>query len=214
MASKSKINELTTDIAGSFFMELIGDHMDIFICIVNYLLKSQGKCRVTLGPLKKRGEHIDTKDTTNYVFPRGKSMDDVHWVFRSGDDKEHNPYKLNMQLDGSQQFCQSHSLKMAYNYCLGQYPAKTTPLNAYLELLDFWQLLIDELDNAPCGAVDQITEEILENVFELQKDQNEDMTVVNAIRRKFPHDLQSILNLLKTDYAKQTCPWWSDKLVQ
>ena len=150
------------DIAGSFFMSLIGQNMTSFIKVIqklvtppnSFLLNGLTKFHVENVTLEKRFD--------NALVPRARPRDneiiaEVHWIFvvkeekNEDDDNDedvyivYNPYEKRMQVDGSQQFCQSHALYMAYKYYSGLECPTTNPRDAYIEILDFWKLLIPNM---------------------------------------------------------------------
>uniref|UniRef100_A0A6C0BJV6 Uncharacterized protein n=1 Tax=viral metagenome TaxID=1070528 RepID=A0A6C0BJV6_9ZZZZ len=206
--SSEEIIRIQTDIAGSFFMSLIGDHMEIFVCIVNDLLQ---RCELSFAEWA-RDNKSKKFPNRNILVPRGTRDDEVHWVFHDHTQKVHNPYEYRMQLEGSHQFCQSHALKLAYDYCKGAKLERTNPTDAYLKLLDFWQLLVNHLthnnDSRCVTALNVIVEETLELVFEINRDAEQDKELIKAVISSFPRSLQGILDLMRTDYAIEHCPHW------
>ena len=199
---QAEYDRVWMDVAGGFFMALIGDNMKIFVCIVNSLLKD---CRLFEGKrLPGRSKYPKGR---NIIFPRGADDNDVHWVFQDRNGDIHNPYKYNMQRDGSQQFCQSHALLLAYKYCKGMPITQTYLPDAYEELLGFWQLLINELKHAPCVARRALIEEVRDKVLEEQIELGESEAVIEDIERNFPPDIQDMLEFMKTGPARDHFPY-------
>jgi hypothetical protein len=200
--SDENIQRITVDMASSCFITLIGDNMQMFVDIVNLMLNG---CQITYVPHRGTSpQHIPGK---NMVIPRGPAPESVHWIFVDETGKEYNPYNLNMQVNGSDQFCQSHSLKMAYNYCLGTPQRKTNKKTAFLELLDFWQSLIVEIKNKGLlGDVEYILSVVEADIFSLNLQTEEDKEAVHIAISNFPKDIQEVLDILKTPYAISNCP--------
>lgn len=201
-----EIDRISTEMAGSFFMELIGDNMEIFVNIVNDMLK--GACKISVGDLElSRANFVPKHVGRNVIFPRGQHAGEVHWVFQDESGTIHNPYTYKMQLAGSHQFCQSHALKLAYDYCSGVQLRETNVDKAYEELLNFWQILVNKLMSAPRGPVKKILGVVLDDIYEKQEEEP-DQDIVRQIKVWFPRDIQGILDILKSEYATYTVPRW------
>jgi hypothetical protein len=215
MSGKDEELRIKTDIAGSVFMELIGDNMEVFVCIVNLLTK---KCNLEVADLRSR-QSLASDKGKNLLIPRGRETSEVHWIFQDDQMRQHNPYDYGMQKKGSHQFCQSHALKLAYDYCRGLLKGKqkqppfytTTASVAFGELLNFWELLIDQLDSdCQTDNLESMLDQIIGKLFELNRETEPKklLNIINKVEREFPHNIRGILKILQSDYARGYCPTW------
>ena len=162
---KEDIERLQLDIAGSFFMDLIGQNMPAFIKVIQKMVTTTNlQLADNLAKLYVENVTLDRR-FDNALVPRARprtdeNISEVHWLFvvQNEDSKSFkqcdlnmshftlfNPYEKRMQVDGSQQFCQSHALYMAYKYYSGLECLTTNPRDAYIEILDFWKQLIPNM---------------------------------------------------------------------
>jgi hypothetical protein len=160
------IERLQLDIAGSFFMDLIGQNMTAFVKVIQKIVEpSSQKMSDELQKLYVENVTLDRR-FDNALVPRARprtdeNISEVHWMFVVQNDDSKgckpcdldmsnftlfNPYEKRMQVDGSQQFCQSHALYMAYKYYSGLECPTTNPRDAYIEILDFWKQLIPNIE--------------------------------------------------------------------
>ena len=163
----------------------------------------------------------------NALIPRARPRDneivtEVHWIFvvkehheeilEDDKDKEepvfivYNPYEKRMQVDGSQQFCQSHALYMAYKYYSGNNCPITNPRDAYIEILDFWKLLITNMPTLLKSKKNIAS--ILRPIFKMNIDSEKDKELVKKVISSFPKDIHGIYDLMTSDKAKKECPVW------
>jgi hypothetical protein len=222
--SEKAIKELQIDIAGSFFMDLIGQHMKEFAIILKNTIHPPTE-RLENGLKELHVEGV-SKETTydNALVPRGRDITgediaEVHWLFivkkdnlnikkklTASDYDVYNAYEKNMQIRGSQQFCQSHALNMAYKYYMGQPIPKTNPRDAFVDLLHLWDLLITHIpSNMKTG---KNVSAILKPIFQMNKDVEKNTDLVDYVIKTFPKDIQGIYNILNSDEAKEYCPTW------
>ena len=111
-----------------------------------------------------------------------------------------------MQVDGSQQFCQSHALYMAYKYYSGIPILIVNPRDAYIEILDFWKLLITNMP--PLFKSKKYIAKILAPIFNMNMETEKDKDLVKQVIDAFPKDIQGIYDIMTTDKAKKECPVW------
>jgi hypothetical protein len=78
-----------------------------------------GDCQLHIATLGSKGNGPQYKGV-NVMVPLGMSDEEVHWIFKDKLGARHNPYSYKMQRDDSHQFCQSHALKLAYDFCSGR----------------------------------------------------------------------------------------------
>jgi hypothetical protein len=163
----------------------------------------------------------------NAMVPRarpkkGEDLAEVHWLFivqnpvskhklpkalKATDYTVYNAYEKNMQKKGSHQFCQSHALYMAYKYYSGMSIPVTNPRDAYVDLLKFWKILIDNI--APTGLnKPTVIKKTLESTFELNRQTESNTQLVEHVIAKFPKKLADIYAIMTTDFAKAYCPTW------
>jgi hypothetical protein len=230
--TEDDVEDLQIDIAGSFFMNLIGQNMQVFIDILKKIIQPGSPELAT--ELKELHAEPVTKDVlvNNALVPKGRMISgeyiaEVHWVFvvqkpevtlrmkknlkkqpvlTSNDFIIYNPYEKHMQINGSHQFCQSHSLYMAYKYYSGIPIRDTNPFDAYLDLLKFWKLL---LDNIPFSlSTKKHTKLVLKPIFELNKLVESDHKLVKKVISNFPDNIMDIYEIMKSPRAKEYCPLW------
>ena len=214
------IDNIQLDIAGSFFMSLIGQHMSSFVKIIQRIVKPSTPF-LTDGLANLHVENITLdKRFDNALVPRARTsvrdieiIAEVHWIFVVKQMKNevedyivYNPYEKRMQVDGSQQFCQSHALYMAYKYYSSQECPVTNPRDAYIEILDFWKLLITNMP--PIFKSKKFISKILRPIFKMNMDTEKDKELVKQVISGFPKDIHGIYEIMTTDKAKKECPLW------
>jgi len=227
MKEKEKeIYNVQLDIAGSFFMSLIGQHMPSFVKIIQRLVKPS-TIVLTDGLANLHVENVTLdKRFDNALVPRARpsasreNIAEVHWIFvvkqindTNNDSVNtvenyiiYNPYEKRMQVDGSQQFCQSHALYMAYKYYSGIPILTTNPRDAYIEIIDFWKLLITNMP--PLFKSKKYIANILAPIFKMNMETEKDKELVKQVISDFPKDIQGIYDIMTTDKAKKECPVW------
>ena len=222
------IDNIQLDIAGSFFMSLIGQHMLSFVKIIQRLVKPSTLV-LTDGLANLHVENVTLdKRFDNALVPRARpsaskeNIAEVHWIFvvkqtinnKSFNELEnetenyvvYNPYEKRMQVDGSQQFCQSHALYMAYKYYSGIPILTVNPRDAYIEILDFWKLLINNMP--PLFKSKKYIAKILAPIFKMNMEAEKNKEIVKQVISGFPKDIQGIYDIMTTDKAKKECPLW------
>jgi hypothetical protein len=208
-------------------MDVIGQNMPIFVELLKKI--------ITPGSTELAGElsnlHVENvtleKKFDNAMVPKGRpkldeDLAEVHWLFivknqsakskkpsnlKADDFTVYNAYDKNMQKKGSHQFCQSHALYMAYKYYSGLPIPVTNPRDAYVDLLSFWKLLIDNIDQTGLNKPAFI-KKTLESIFELNRQTESNTALVKHVIKKFPKKLAGIYALMTTDFAKGYCPTW------
>jgi len=209
-------SNIQLDIAGSFFMNLIGQNMTSFVKIIQKMVTPPNP--ILLDGLSKLYVENVTLDKRfdNALIPRARPRNneivaEVHWIFvvKEHDEEkfiEYNPYEKRMQVDGSQQFCQSHALYMAYKYYSGNNCPITSPRDAYIEILDFWKLLITNMPTLLKSKKNIAA--ILRPIFKMNMDSEKDKEVVKQVISSFPKDIHGIYDIMMSDKAKKECPVW------
>jgi hypothetical protein len=221
------IDILNVDIAGSFFMDIIGQNMPIFVELLKKIIvPGSTELAGELANLHVENVTLEQK-FDNAMVPRGRpkiseDLAEVHWLFivkkqsakskkpsnlKADDFTVYNAYEKNMQKKGSHQFCQSHALYMAYKYYSGLPIPITNPRDAYVDLLSFWKILIDNIDQTGLNKPAFI-KQTLESIFELNRQTESNGALVEHVIKKFPKKLASIYTLMTTDFAKVYCPTW------
>lgn len=219
-------SNIQLDIAGSFFMSLIGQNMASFIKVIQKLVKPPSSF-LEDGLAKFHVENVTLdKRFDNALVPRARPREneiiaEVHWIFvvkerrdneedkDNGDDDAYvvyNPYEKRMQVDGSQQFCQSHALYMAYKYYSGEPCSITNPRDAYIEILNFWKLLITNMPTLLKSKKHIAT--ILRPIFKMNMETEKNKELVKSVIASFPKDIHGIYDIMTTDKAKKECPVW------
>jgi len=222
------IDRLQLDIAGSFFMDLIGQNMPIFVKVLQKIVAPPtSKLAEELTKLHVENITLDRK-FDNALIPRARTYrgtnDDileVHWLFVVQDDDSKqskpcdldmssftvfNPYEKRMQIDGSQQFCQSHALYMAYKYYSGMPCPDTNPRDAYIDMLGFWKTLITHMPTLLKSKKN--IGKVLRPIFRMNKETETDNELISHVINKFPKDIHGIYDIMNTDKAKIECPVW------
>jgi len=213
------IDNIQLDIAGSFFMSLIGQHMPSFVKIIQRLVKPSTLV-LTDGLANLHVENVTLdKQFDNALVPRARpsaskeNIAEVHWIFvvkQIENETEnyviYNPYEKRMQVDGSQQFCQSHALYMAYKYYSGIPVLTVNPRDAYIEILDFWKLLINNMP--PLFKSKKFISKILRPIFKMNMEAEKNKEIVKQVISGFPKDIHGIYDIMTTDKAKKECPVW------
>jgi hypothetical protein len=215
------------DIAGSFFMDLIGQNMPIFVELLKKIIvPGSTELAGELANLHVENVTLEQK-FDNAMVPRGRpkiseDLAEVHWLFvvknpsakskkpsslKSDDFTVYNAYEKNMQKKGSHQFCQSHALYMAYKYYSGLPIPITNPRDAYVDLLSFWKILIDNIDQTGLNKPAFI-KQTLESIFELNRQTESNGALVKHVIKKFPKKLAGIYTIMTTEFAKVYCPTW------
>jgi hypothetical protein len=215
------------DIAGSFFMDLIGQNMPIFVELLKKIIVP-GSTELAGELANLHVENVTLKQKfDNAMVPRGRpkiseDLAEVHWLFvvknpsakskkpsslKSDDFTVYNAYEKNMQKKGSHQFCQSHALYMAYKYYSGLPIPITNPRDAYVDLLSFWKILIDNIDQTGLNKPAFI-KQTLESIFELNRQTESNGALVEDVIKKFPKKLAGIYTMMTTEFAKVYCPTW------
>jgi len=221
------IDILNVDIAGSFFMDLIGQNMPIFVELLKKIIVP-GSTELAGELANLHVENVTLKQKfDNAMVPRGRpkiseDLAEVHWLFvvknpsakskkpsslKSDDFTVYNAYEKNMQKKGSHQFCQSHALYMAYKYYSGLPIPITNPRDAYVDLLSFWKILIDNIDQTGLNKPAFI-KQTLESIFELNRQTESNGALVEDVIKKFPKKLAGIYTMMTTEFAKVYCPTW------
>lgn len=222
---KKEIERLRIDIAGSFFMDLIGQNMHEFVKILQkiitpptpYLAEGLAKLHVETVTLERKFD--------NALIPRARpnnsNIFEVHWLFvvknassKAKKEKDitvkdytvFNSYEKNMQTNGSHQFCQSHALYMAYKYYMGEDCPITNPRDAFNNLLVFWDLLIRNMSTIFKSKKNVAI--ILKPIFAMNLDQESDKQLVKRVIKNFPESMRGIYDILNSDEAKYYCPTW------
>lgn len=224
--NKEDIDRLQLDIAGSFFMDLIGQNMAAFVKVIQKMVvPSTIKMADELAKLHVENVTLDRR-FDNALVPRARprtdeNISEVHWMFvvQNDDSKCYkqcdlnishftvfNPYEKRMQVDGSQQFCQTHALYMAYKYYSGEPCLVTNPRDAYINMLDFWKLLIPNMP--PTFKSKKFISSILKPIFNMNINTEKNKELINYVIKHFPMDIYNIYDIMTTDKAKQECPLW------
>lgn len=218
--SDVKFLNIQLDIAGSFFMSLIGQNMTSFVKIIQKMVTPPNPLLLDgLSKLYVENVTLD-KRFDNALIPRARPKNneivaEVHWIFvvkekeKEKDDEkfiEYNPYEKRMQVDGSQQFCQSHALYMAYKYYSGTLICSTNPRDAYIEILEFWKLLITNMPTLLKSKKNVAA--ILRPIFKMNMDSEKDKELVKKVISSFPKDIHGIYDIMTSDKAKKECPVW------
>ena len=216
-------SNIQLDIAGSFFMSLIGQNMASFIKVIQKLVKPPSSF-LEDGLAKFHVENVTLeKRFDNALVPRARPRDneiiaEVHWIFVVKEEKDedednnedvfiiYNPYEKRMQVDGSQQFCQSHALYMAYKYYSGNNCPITNPRDAYIEILEFWKLLITNMPTLLKSK--KHIAKILRPIFKMNMDSEKNKELVKRVISSFPKEIHGIYDIMTTDKAKKECPVW------
>ena len=216
-------SNIQLDIAGSFFMSLIGQNMASFIKVIQKLVKPPSSF-LEDGLSKFHVENVTLeKRFDNALVPRARPRDneiiaEVHWIFVVKEEKDkdedndedvfiiYNPYEKRMQVDGSQQFCQSHALYMAYKYYSGTNCPITNPRDAYIEILEFWKLLITNMPTLLKSK--KHIAKILRPIFKMNMDSEKNKELVKSVISSFPKEIHGIYDIMTTDKAKKECPVW------
>ena len=225
--TENDIEILNIDIAGSFFMDMIGQQMPVFVELLKKIVKPGS--RELAEELQKL--HVESitleKKFDNAMVPKGSPKKDsdlaeVHWLFivKNSDAKTkkeskltlsdftiYNAYEKNMQKQGSHQFCQSHALYMAYKYYSGMPIPTTNPRDAYIDLLTFWKLLIDNIGTTPLNKTTFISK-TLKSIFELNKANEANKALVKYVVDHFPKTFAEIYKIMTSEFAKVYCPAW------
>lgn len=225
--TQQDIDILNVDIAGSFFMDMIGQNMPVFVELLKKIVRP-GSTELAAELVNFHVENVTLeKKFDNAMVPKGSPKKDedlaeVHWLFivknpgakhklpkalKLTDYTVYNAYDKHMQKKGSHQFCQSHALYMAYKYYSGLPIPDTNPRDAYVDLLTFWKLLVDNI--APTKLNKPATiKKILESIFELNRQTESNAQLVEHVISKFPKKLEQIYAIMTTDFAKVYCPTW------
>lgn len=224
--NKEDIERLQLDIAGSFFMDLIGQNMPAFVKVLQKIVvPSCPKLAEELTKLHVENVTLDRK-FDNALIPRARpradeTISEVHWIFvvQSDESKSYKPcdldmssftvfnsYDKRMQVGGSQQFCQSHALYMAYKYYSGIHCHTTTPTDAYIDVLELWKLLIKNMP--PTFKSKKNIMKALRPIFKMNIETEKNKELINYVIRKFPKEIHSIYDIMTSDNAKNECPYW------
>lgn len=177
---------IALDIASSYIMTFIGDHMET---IIEDLNKIHGR-EISFSYLK-------SKIICDSIRPRGRREDDVHWIYIDEFNKTHESYFYRMQQRGSHQFCQSYALLLAY------YPEErkqSNPRDAYLKLLPLWEQLFGTYE---------VDVEILNEIFIQNKNEEKNKKALSkAVNylKNFNH--KKLLRIMSSDYAERTTPYF------
>jgi hypothetical protein len=227
------VERLQIDIGGSFFMDWIGQNMTLFVDLLKKIvIPGSPELAAELENLHVEGVTLEKK-FDNALVPHGRpkrneELDEVHWLFIVKSEKVKNltklkkmsalnnddfivfnSYKKRMQLTGSHQFCQSYALFMAYNYYSGIPTPDTNPRDAYVELLKFWKLLIDNIGLCqPKHHSKNSIDIVLKPIISLNKSTEPNKELVDNAVKTFPKTLLSIHKLMSSEAAKIYCPTW------
>jgi hypothetical protein len=223
---KEEIEKLRLDMAGSFFIDLIGQNMPAFVKILQKIVIPPTPLLVE-GLSKLYVENITLeRKFDNALIPRARpreneNITEVHWLFvvQSEDSKTkkakdidihdyivYNPYDKHRQIDGSQQFCQSHALYMAYKYYSGDPSVVTNPRDAFVDLLGLFKLLITHMPTLLKSKKN--IAKVLRPIFKMNKETEKNQKLINHVIARFPKDIHGIYNIMNTDKAKLECPTW------
>ena len=225
--TENDIEILNIDIAGSFFMDMIGQHMPVFVELLKKIVKP-GSPELAEELKKFHVESVTLeKKFDNAMVPKGSPKKDsdlaeVHWLFivknlGSKTKKEskltmsdftiYNAYEKKMQKEGSHQFCQSHALYMAYKYYSGMPIPITNPRDAYIDLLTFWKLLLDNIGLISLNKPTFISK-TLKSIFALNKENEPNKPLVKYVVDRFPKNFLDIYTIMTSEVAKVYCPTW------
>ena len=221
------IDRLNVDIAGSFFMDMIGQNMTKFVELVKRII-TPGSPELAAELAQFHVENVTLeRKFDNALVPKGNpkkagDLAEVHWIFivkkksaklkkpdslKVDDFIVYNPYDKNMQRNGSHQFCQSHALHMAYKYYSDLPIPSTNPRDAFNDLLGFWKLLLDNILSTGLNKPG-IIKKLLESIFELNRTGEPNTELVEHVITNFPKKLDKIYDILTSDFAKAYCPTW------
>jgi hypothetical protein len=224
--NKEDIDRLQLDIAGSFFMDLIGQNMTAFVKVIQKIVVPVNlEMANNLCKLHVENVTLDRR-FDNALVPRARprtdeNISEVHWLFvvQNDDSKCYkqcdldmshftvfNPYEKRMQVDGSQQFCQTHALYMAYKYYSGEPCLVTNPRDAYINMLEFWKLLMPNMP--PTFKAKKFIGKILKPIFNMNIEAEKNKELINYVIKHFPEDIYNIYDIMTTDKAKKECPLW------
>lgn len=225
--TQDDIDRLNVDIAGSFFMDIIGQNMPIFVELLKKIV-TPGSTELAVELANLHVENITLEQKfDNAMVPRGRpklgeDLAEVHWLFivknpsakskkpkalNATDYIVYNAYEKNMQKKGSHQFCQSHALYMAYKYYSGLPIPATNPRDAYVDLLSFWKILLDNIHQTGLNKPAFI-KQTLESSFELNRQTESNQPLVEHVITKFPKKLSGIYAIMTSEFAKVYCPTW------
>jgi hypothetical protein len=225
--TQNDIDILNVDIAGSFFMDMIGQNMPIFVELLKKIVVP-GSHELATELTKLHVENVTLEQKfDNAMVPRarpkmGEDLAEVHWLFivqnpgskskktkalKATDYTVYNAYEKNMQKKGSHQFCQSHALYMAYKYYSGLPIPATNPRDAYVDILKFWKILLDNIASTGLNKP-SIIKHTLESTFELNRQTESNSVLVEHVIAKFPKKMADIYAIMTTDFAKAYCPTW------
>jgi len=223
--SEKEIERLRIDIAGSFFMDLIGQNMQEFVKILQkiitpptpYLAEGLEKLHVENVTLERKFDNA----LIPIAQPKQVNILEVHWLFvvknensqtkkvkdlTANDYTVFNSYKKKMQVEGSHQFCQSHALYMAYKYYMGEDSPITNPRDAFDNLLVFWDLLIRNMSTVFKSKKNVAI--ILKPIFAMNLDQETNTLLVKHVIKNFPEGIRGIYDILNSEEARYICPTW------
>ena len=225
--TQDDIDTLNVDIAGSFFMDMIGQNMPLFVELLKKIVVP-GSPELATELVHFHVENVTLEQKfDNAMVPRarpklGEDLAEVHWLFivkknsaktkkpsslKSEDFVVYNAYEKNMQKKGYHQFCQSHALYMAYKYYSGMAIPVTNPRDAYVDLLRFWKILLDNIAPTKLNKPAFI-KKTLESTFELNRQTESNTVLVEHVISKFPKKLDKIYEIMTSEFAKVYCPTW------
>jgi hypothetical protein len=96
---------------------------------------------------------------------------------------------------------------MSYKYYSGLPIPMTNPRDAYVDLLSFWKLLVDNIASTGLNKP-AIIKKTLESTFELNRQTESNTVLVEHVIKNFPKKLDKIYDIMTSDFAKAYCPTW------
>ena len=181
------VERIVADIAYNYTTAFIGEHMKHIVRLWD--------SSVTVSDIQPRNPR---NVTPHSLVPSGRSEDDVHWKYYDRQSKKHDPCNYGMQKHSSQQFCQTHALRMAIDPSTRK---ATTTAAAYLSLLPIFDRILTTYEMDRIIRTDAIVNGIKgENHAYAQAAQ----AYYGAIPDADFHS--AIYEILNGEYAKATFP--------
>ncbi len=208
--------KIKLDIAASYIITLFGNYMESIVKWLQIdhlnvkIIKFNKKNEKLIDDLFDN-EFTENKKLFNSLVGLGVSLnsDNAHWIYINKTGKIHNSYSNGLQINNSNQFCQSYALLMALKPYFRQNFSriKKSYEYGYVSLLKFWKLHLEKI-------MQNIT---LDNHIEIIKlikiaNQIEDQNIVNKILKDyFSYSnliATNILNILSSDYGIKNAPYF------
>lgn len=137
--------------------------------------------------------------------------DDAHWIFIDKEKNIHNSYNNGLQIDKTNQFCQSYALLMGlFSYYRNDFrKLKNSYEYGYLKLLKFWKIILPIGINLSMSNF-KIHNDIIDIIHEANNNENQIHIryILNEFNDNYKNLNEYLLNIMESSYAIENAPYF------